>query len=1242
MLGAVNLADAGVVGMVGTGSSSELAAPAIYCSVVQIPIVSPGSSTTTLIDKTQYPYLLRSIASDAGVVLAQVTMAYMLGVRQAAVLVSLSFESGWLQAMRPAMNAKGIRFMSQTYTSVSSTDGQKELISMLSLIQTTGYRAILLYIPSNDAKFWDKASRDLGLRDSSKYIWFANDAIYEGIPEGLTSEGVVFCAADVAATPARAAYLQRWPEVSTLWKAAVDGWFDPITKLPFYGSSVYSRSVWDTDYAAEGDGTPDPYGMYAYDTVWLFANALDSLLKAGLSPWDGQLLRTALLAANYSITGEFQFDPVTQDRGESVKAFLTLSRGNITGPTPTLILARSTAGTSGNLSSSSCRFGCMTLVSPLEAIPWSGGLPSDGRSFDSLLSSFFLDSTANDGGRLKVTVKARDSFGQAPCMYECAGNATSDDAGDSTIDCGQCISSVAGFEFLSLNVSDSATLRCLSPVVNMTTRISQDTGTVTLSLPQGLRGSGLEDRSVMVAVLYKGLQLPGSPQPLRLISTACSQGTAGTNCTACPAGTVAPLRGMMECRACEAGTFSLPGRSFCTLCDMGKVARRAGSTACESCGHEKIPFLRFTPDNSQSSCSSIDMAYLCSCVAILVCALLATALLISASSLPIPILDVRLSQKGVVIKTGISHGVFFWSRGVRFHHTKIPWFDNPPAGTTYQVQRVTGNKLLLYESSDTAVTQQVERSSGYLTFDGHPQPQLVEISSMEQDGTALCITTSWPHQCSRRPYGRQRVFFHQTGVRCLDFPEDGTKFHAQRLDAFRLLIYKFKSNPMMRRSDSSMGHVYLSAISSFSTLLLLLSAIWVAAIFAAAFAGPTSIEVAVELSFAGVGLTLLLSMVRRLHHVRSTLHDLVVKHLKQLERNAGMNRPSLQHMLTPNYSLYADLATQIGPDRALQLGLIFDFFEHFEQVIEDRDMYYVEPNIIRRVTKASKLSYAELAGPSTVKWFVSHYWGMPFRDTVVCLQKHAEEVGGNAWRSEAYWICTFSNNQWKLTEEIPKSTLFLEEMIGVTSPKSQKTSQLNECSFYKAMRSGHCKGTCMILDQQVLPLTRSWCLFELLQTFKMKQEKPEFAGLFLLTKSGVLNTGKASADMALAVAQALTTINLEDASATDKEDESMIKDMVTQDMGFFAANKKLKEEIRSILDVVGVCFEHGMNHVKAQLDLHISKADAPEASEAPEAPEAESEASTTKDSEFLMEQDQLMPLPHETQQLQSLQAKLNS
>ena len=163
-------------------------------------------------------------------------------------------------------------------------------------------------------------------------------------------------------------------------------------------------------------------------------------------------------------------------------------------------------------------------------------------------------------------------------------------------------------------------------------------------------------------------------------------------------------------------------------------------------------------------------------------------------------------------------------------------------------------------------------------------------------------------------------------------------------------------------------------------------------------------------------------------------------------------------------------ACQRGPHRAITAAQLHDFFQYFVAYLGERSMYYVAQNLIIPLTQPTRLSYAELAGPSEVQWFVSHFWGTPFKHFVDCVRKHSESLATGAWEDLCYWICSFSNNQWRVGEELGGSDGWVAS------------------SFYLALRGGSCQGTAMIFDDEALPLERSWCLFELLQTLQLSQE----------------------------------------------------------------------------------------------------------------------------------------------------------
>ncbi|CAE7531174.1 AMT1-1 [Symbiodinium sp. CCMP2592] len=292
-------------------------------------------------------------------------------------------------------------------------------------------------------------------------------------------------------------------------------------------------------------------------------------------------------------------------------------------------------------------------------------------------------------------------------------------------------------------------------------------------------------------------------------------------------------------------------------------------------------------------------------------------------------------------------------------------------------------------------------------------------------------------------------------------------------------------------------------------------------------------------------------------------------------------------------------ACKRGAERALNINQIVDLYEEFKSFIQDRNLYYVDSNIVRPLTRSCHLSLAEFVGPSTVDWFVSHYWGTNFSYTVRALKLHANSVGRDSlitqsrititdeasksiaatsspvsrasdWKSPgsiSYWICAFSaglgNNQYRIDEELGTSH--------------------EDSSFYLALHSEWVVGTVMVLDEQALPLTRSWCLFELLQTMNLERQRPNFHGLRFATNTGVLNLGQSTTEVAMNIGKKLSSLSLENASATREQesesdglkrvkDRTQIQELILKERkSWDGINGELRKHIK---DALGVCRDH--------------------------------------------------------------------
>lgn len=426
-----------------------------------------------------------------------------------------------------------------------------------------------------------------------------------------------------------------------------------------------------------------------------------------------------------------------------------------------------------------------------------------------------------------------------------------------------------------------------------------------------------------------------------------------------------------------------------------------------------------------------------------------------------------------------------------------------------------------------------------------------------QAGKGVVVTTTSSHFLLSR-CGYMEVSFSDTGIPWLD--KDGDQYYVLPLRHKQLLL-RGVSEDLEMATDTSCGHLSMRFPRSLISVginqipFIFLFACCTGSAFAlVAFLPRASVETVLAIVAAAMVLSQGGIMYRFLSRGRTPL----ARALAQFKKFLAEQHPHPK-------------SSPIGAGRAINMIQLLDFFDHFQGFIRERNMYYVCKNILLPVTRLKKLSYAELAGPSGLQWFVSHYWGTPFRHFAQSIRKHAETSGLAGWKAQRYWICSFSNNQWQLDNELGEGKGY------------------QHCSFYLALRSGNCLGTAMVFDDDAMPLERSWCLFELLQTFQLSEHEQQFQGLFLCTPSGVLNTGMCSIDAALGIVHKLSDLRLQDAQASLDEDKQMIDRLVMQQPGGFAAvNRILQTKICDILAIMQTRSSAEMESLQQKLQQSIS------------------------------------------------------
>jgi hypothetical protein len=125
------------------------------------------------------------------------------------------------------------------------------------------------------------------------------------------------------------------------------------------------------------------------------------------------------------------------------------------------------------------------------------------------------------------------------------------------------------------------------------------------------------------------------------------------------------------------------------------------------------------------------------------------------------------------------------------------------------------------------------------------------------------------------------------------------------------------------------------------------------------------------------------------------------------------------------------------------------------------NLYHICDLFIKPLSENDECSFVEIIAPKTQEpsWFVSHWWGTSFFDTLRMLKLHAKERNVSH-EDEFYWICAFANNQHNLED--------LEEM-----------EDYRDTPFFKAITEPKCRGNLLLLDENMAtPFTRSWCVFE--------------------------------------------------------------------------------------------------------------------------------------------------------------------
>jgi len=466
----------------------------------------------------------------------------------------------------------------------------------------------------------------------------------------------------------------------------------------------------------------------------------------------------------------------------------------------------------------------------------------------------------------------------------------------------------------------------------------------------------------------------------------------------------------------------------------------------------------------------------------------------------------------------------------------------------------------------------------------------MKIVNISKQDDSVIVTTLKKHEVKMHGGRLMRVTFAGTGHPCFDTkyawysfkkPDRQLMFCVRVLDEFRLEVFTRDRKAISVPIESSMGWLYpLFPDSIVSTgpyiPTALLTCIILPFPWLIALADPRSgaMQYTAQAVVGATLATILVLFMKARFRTQNTAMEARLNNFAKLllERNP---KPS---------------GCARGPERGMTIGQLGELLNFFRDFIRDRNAYYLDPNIIRPLTRPFQMSMAEVCGPQRAEFFVSHYWGTSTVHFVETLEKHAkttcrdhrsgpsqDSVSPPVWNSVSYWVCFCSNSQWHITDELGHG-------------------DWKESSFYKTLQSGSIRATCMVLDENALPLTRSWCLFEVLQTYILVHDElfSNFEGLKFCTDRGMLGAAassddlESSFDIALALANKLSVLKVEDASATDEKDEQMIRDLVDQQGGMESMNHFIRHNMLSDLHLVRTNFESTLGHLETLLSARSS------------------------------------------------------
>ena len=262
----------------------------------------------------------------------------------------------------------------------------------------SGCRVIMAVLATEDYQPLLDTARDKGM--TATYVWVTLDTA----KGALASDGVFMWSRQPTVSLTLKGFLDSWKADTTIYNKSLHGPFNATTKMPLFDPN---GPFWDTDYADVGDGFPDEWGMYVYDTVFFVAGALQSMLTQKQDINDGtRLLQTLKSTRIDGVSGELMLDSQSSDRAYLFDLLgLKCNQSSVVCTDLEFVTVMSQNATSKSL----------TQVTDIRWPPGFGSvLPDDGSRLEPSKCSLIIPgSTFQAGQTLELRIDVANNFGEA-------------------------------------------------------------------------------------------------------------------------------------------------------------------------------------------------------------------------------------------------------------------------------------------------------------------------------------------------------------------------------------------------------------------------------------------------------------------------------------------------------------------------------------------------------------------------------------------------------------------------------------------------------------------------------------------------------------------------------------------------------------------------------------------------------------------------------------------------------------